>query len=369
MEFKDNSKTRKSLLHSFLSKRSTKVEPHPFDDRNGSSSFKNRTNNSNSSNNSNLYHRQLSTTSQEHQTSVSANSTPIKRLNKIAKLNKLWQCHGSTQSLASNHSAPSYFLRKTSNHSKNKIRTTGDRHSHPIGNTVSFLDQTHEIPPDSKSYNVYYKPDNNNVNIAGTNQPIKRIDQSSNGIVPNNIHHSFSTDRFGNANSNHVLTTNKSQDMFRLDDEDDEDEAIDEIDDCDLSSNQKSPTSKSHEGYFTSTTTDSNFPIGHSIAMASCRSRFREKLLPPGYEKLKSQNSFPNITHATSEKHSTNSNNVTTENRKGRSFSCEMLPPTSNVKRTGKTESLAKNSLMAAQLINLIPTEVAKERYFIHNCA
>lgn len=363
MEFKENSKPKKSILHTFLSKRSTKVEPHPFDDRHASSS----------------YHRQSSTSSShEHQhqpfqqASVSAHSTPIKRFHKIAKLNKLWQCHSSNQSLASNHSAPSYFLRKTSNHSKSKIRNTTDRHSHPIStNTVSFLDRSTEIhdDPNRSECCVYYSKQDNNLVDAATNQQEKRAanqnrrDQNLNKDAITSAQ--FSTDRFGGAISTHGVTATKSQEHICLED------GIDEFIDCDSTSPQKSPTSKSHEGFFIGNRVDHDRPFGYSIAMSACRSRLRERLLPPGYETLKSSNDQPLAPPPTHQQHFSfpniaerNSARAPSETRKSRSFSCDLL---ANAKRTGRAESLAKNALMAAQLINLIPTEVARERYSIPN--
>lgn len=339
MDLKENSKPKKSILNTLLLKRSTKVEPHPsrfdehqhdYDDEIAHNvSFEDHP------------YRPLTSHDQQNpfQTSVSANSTPIKRLHKIGRLNKLWHCHSSNQSLTSNHSAPSYFLRKISTSTKKKIRNKNDRHSHPISNA--------NVIPDENPYKTFYEvsdyidADTDVLNKSHKNN----VRFHSNGGL--NVARSISNERYNGG------VVSKSQEQIIVND-------IDEIIVCN-SSKQQSPTSKSHDGNFAFNREDSDFPAGHSIAMSACRSRLRERLLPPGYANriIQSPNdqqhySFPNIVESSSKPTST------TEHKNSRSISCDLL---SNAKRTGKTESLAKNSLMAAQLINLIPTEVARERY------
>lgn len=343
MEFKESSsKQKKSLLNTLLSKRSTRVEPHPYDKNNGNSNL-------------NDSHQSSSSTSFQHQnpfqSSISANSTPIKRLYKIGKLNKLWHCHGSNQSITSNHSAPSNFLRKIDKNSKYKIRNTIDRHSHPIGST--------NTQSDTNNYNVFYV-ENNNLNAINDNSKYVTIENDlstnrCNGDI-NTVHRSISTEQFRiDSIPKSSLCASKSQEQIIVND-------IDENVVCD-STKQHSPTSKSHDGNFLSNRNELDYPFGHSIAMSACRSRLREKLLPPGYKLLQSnefnlQNStdYPNVVAINKNSRSANSE----QQKNSRSISCDKLP---NAKRTGRTDSLAKHSLMAAQLINLIPTEVARERY------
>ncbi len=91
-----------------------------------------------------------------------------------------------------------------------------------------------------------------------------------------------------------------------------------------------------------------------SIAMSACRSRLRQKLLPPGISIDLASNeqhfSSPNI----SEKPSTE------PQPRNRSISYDILTgrPSSS-----SADSLAKQSLIAAQLLHLIPVERARERY------
>lgn len=339
MELKETPKPKKSIFNAFLAKRSTKVEPHSFDERNGTSF-----------NIDEILHEQSSSHVQHPlQTSVSANSTPIKRLYKIGKLNRLWHCHGSNLSLTSNHSIPSHFLRKTSHSTKKRIANTKDRHSHPISST----------------HDVFYVTDNSSNNDLikrskslnpNPNQNQNQNRNHSNATVNNSLsmHHNVSIEQFDNDIPKRGLS--KSQEQI----------IVNDIDENTLfdSSKQRSPTSKSHDGNFTWNPDELDYPIVHSIAMSACRSRLREKLLPPGYmHKIQQAN------EQSSNEQQQNSSNITnnnkgdrssgTEQRNTRSFSCDILH---SAKRSGRAESLAKNSLMAAQLINLIPTEVARER-------
>lgn len=95
-----------------------------------------------------------------------------------------------------------------------------------------------------------------------------------------------------------------------------------------------------------------------SIAMSACRSRLRQKLLPPGGN-----------TEFTGEQHFSSPNisaGVTPEpviaepSEGNRSLSYDIL---TGVKRPASADSLAKQSLIAAQLLNLIPAEKVRERY------
>lgn len=397
MDFKDsNSKSKKSILNTILLKRSTKIEPHPsFGNNQFDSDELAHSSNSNSNSDTNrLYHRQYSSatcherSNNPFQTSVSAGSTPIKRLHKIGRLNRLWHCHSSTQSLTSNHSAPSYFLRKISANAKKKIRNKTDRHSHPISHT-NTLDDTHE------SYEIFYDTDNSHTTYIDYANPIEH-DDNSKELPPSTNRNAANSVRFHANNNNNIggiyiprsisterlddnnvtilnLITSKSQEQIIVND-------IDESVLCD-SSQQQSPTSKSHDGNFNSSRDEM---AGHSIAMSACRSRLRERLLPPGYVNRNAiqsnepqQQNYHHQQHRRSQTQQPHqqqqhfsfpdiagrSSCSSNEHRNSRSISCDLL---ANAKRTGRTESLAKNSLMAAQLINLIPTEVARERYIAH---
>lgn len=337
MDFKENSKSKRSIFNQILSKRSTKVEPQP--------SFHDQNDDAHHSSTENHPYHQLSSAHEQNpfQTSASASSTPIKRLH-IGRLNRLWHCHSSTQSLTSNHSAPSNFIRKISTSTKKKIRNTNDRHSHPISN-INALPKTHV-------YDGYYLQ-TNCIEADPTDRNCVQFHSNGGANVPRSI----STERICGNNSGGCggagFVMSKSQEQIIVND-------IDEIIVCD-SSKQQSPTSKSHDGNFTYNREDSDFP--DSIAMSACRSRLRERLLPPGYAKQASHSSteqqhysFPNIVDK-------NSRPSSEQHRNSRSISCDLASNAKSSHRSGRTESLAKNSLMAAQLINLIPTEVARERY------
>lgn len=91
-----------------------------------------------------------------------------------------------------------------------------------------------------------------------------------------------------------------------------------------------------------------------SIAMSACRSRLRQKLLPPGIAIDLASNeqhfSSPDISEKQVE---TKYNN--------RSMSYDVLTGV-NRPSTASADSLAKQSLIAAQLLHLIPAERARER-------
>lgn len=90
-----------------------------------------------------------------------------------------------------------------------------------------------------------------------------------------------------------------------------------------------------------------------SIAMSACRSRFRQKLLPPGMSTDLASNeqhfSSPNISEKPSDEAVPNNRSMSYDVLTGR--------PTA-----ASADSLAKQSLIAAQLLHLIPVERARER-------
>lgn len=90
-----------------------------------------------------------------------------------------------------------------------------------------------------------------------------------------------------------------------------------------------------------------------SIAMSACRSRLRQKLLPPGIS----------IDLASNEQHFSSPNiseKLVEPKRNSRSMSYDVLTGRPS---TASADSLAKQSLIAAQLLHLIPAERARERY------
>lgn len=102
-----------------------------------------------------------------------------------------------------------------------------------------------------------------------------------------------------------------------------------------------------------------------SPILLSCRSRFRDKFLPPAssqYNSLMDHSSTPDIpTHSSQvnqESHKTGSYDTITDASKKPSDCC------SDPGRI-QTDSLARQALMAAHLFHLIPTEKARQRNFL----
>uniref|UniRef100_A0A1B0EZT4 Inositol polyphosphate-related phosphatase domain-containing protein n=1 Tax=Phlebotomus papatasi TaxID=29031 RepID=A0A1B0EZT4_PHLPP len=99
-------------------------------------------------------------------------------------------------------------------------------------------------------------------------------------------------------------------------------------------------------------------PERQNIAVSACRSRLRKKLFPPGTNLDEMNLSAPNI-----------SDKDTSEHRNSRSFSYDTLlgSGSGNIvnQRPTSADSLARNTLMAAQVLNLIPTEKARERSYL----
>lgn len=341
MELKEIPKPKRSIIDTILLKRSTKITPHPVaDTKSGNSSL----------DDARRLHPSSSTSiaaitqTNPFQCSSSASSTPVKRLYKATRLNKLWQCHGSSLSLASNHSAPSNFLRKTSENVKRKIRNTVDRHSHPIACTDPQSSDTSQC--------CEYCTENNNISAIDRNGMLAVHDDMAaqhwaghSMVSGSSVPRSISKEQFVDSIPNGKVIGSKSQEQIIVND-------IDESVVADWGK-QRSPTSKSHDGNFQSSRIEPTYPYTNSIAMSACRSRLREKLLPPGFNLAECSTSHSAMAAAPY------SANATEHTKHSRSFSCDTLQ---NAKRSGRTESLAKHSLMAAQLINLIPTEVARER-------
>lgn len=121
-----------------------------------------------------------------------------------------------------------------------------------------------------------------------------------------------------------------------------------------------------------------------SIAMSACRSRLRQKLLPPPGQLtaadfgVESHFSSPNITvsgDVVDDDDDNDINNIarvsaagethsSADDNNGRSLSYDIL---TGVRRPTSADSLAKQSLIAAQLLNLIPAERVRERYVFLN--
>lgn len=126
----------------------------------------------------------------------------------------------------------------------------------------------------------------------------------------------------------------------------------------------------------------------NSIAMSACKSRLREKLLPPQVSQVQDkvpqqQQQQPNgadiysVTSADEGSsqdnlvNNNNSNNINCGGSPSLPVHCEASSGRShnnnnNCQRPASTDSLARQALMAAQVLHLIPTERARARSIAH---
>lgn len=335
---KPNGKAKKSLFNQLLSKRSIKVEPQPFDEQNGSESipFEWRSN---------------------HQQSVSANSTPIKqhRNNHGKSSNKFWRRHNSSHNvnsldITSSHSS---YLRTPK---KDRKINKNFRHSHPFSSLCcSKFDTKSGTPPiaSAAKCNISFdsSQDDNDKNNHNRSEEQQSPTNSLNGISKIEAEiHPLITDQSNSiaSNSNSTDAITISPDRLPL-------VAKSTTFSTSLSQPQ-SPTNTIHEGFLSDSAASESQPV--SIAMTACRSRLRQKLLPPGTKmadsSIEQHFSSPNISSGKT------TDKLLAAHRNSRSLSYDLL---SGVNRPGSADSLAKNSLVAAQVLNLIPTEKARERY------
>lgn len=343
-------KVKKSLINSLLAKRSTKVEPHPssFDDDN---------------NVSGQSYRQHSGHSQ------SANSSPMRMCrsgggvgivggsasgsvsdDKTDK-NQLWRRHNSSHNMNSIDSVASSYMRPTANASNtSKIplaaRNVNNRLSHPFSLCCNSFDVNTVTPPTTAT-GAY---DENQENREST-----ELDTTPNGhfkVVSTrvDVHPPLRTPTppFNASYDHGNLSPTRLPNAMQ----------------SDKSNGSNFGNDSSAIAPSTECTTATAKPVfaeyqTKSIAMSACRSRFREKLLPPGttLNATPEQHlSSPNISDKSMEK------SIVTDHRNSRSYSYDVLVGKTGVERPGSTDSLVKQSLMAAQVLHLIPTEKARER-------
>lgn len=336
---KPNGKVKKSLFNSFLSKRSIRVEPHPYDDQNTSDLIPANWNSN-------------------RQQSISENSTPIKQ-NRTSdgKTNKFWRRHNSS------HNVNNISLDTSSSHSsylrtpkKDRKLNKQFRHSHPFSSLCcSKFDNKSGTPPTSTEVKCNLSLDSNHLGHGedtintlvpqqspmGNNSRILKTEAEIHALANNNKSQSITSD--SNLNDNASLSFERLPLGAR------NNEFPTSV------SQPQSPTTTIHEGFFSDSAASEIQP--GSIAMSACRSRLRQKLLPPGTKMVVSQQeqhfSSPNIsTEKTADK-------SLLAHRNSRSYSYDLLTAGN---RPGSADSLAKNSLVAAQVLNLIPTEKARER-------
>lgn len=340
---KPNGKIKKSLFNQLLSKRSIKVEPQPYDDQNGDNSIPFE------------WHS-------NHQQSISENSTPIKQHRNIhgKATNKFWRRHNSSQNVNSNkldNSSPhSSYLRTPK---KDRKTNKNFRHSHPFSSLCcSKFDTKSGTPPinsdggakcnfsyDSSIDGGTHSEGNHNENVQHQQSPTNSINRISR--IEAEIHPLISNQSESAASNSNSNDTSISPDRLPFG-------TKTNTFSTSLSQPQ-SPTNTVFEGFLSDSAVSEPQPV--SIAMTACRSRLRQKLLPPGTKITVSQTeqhfSSPNIS---SEKTADKS---LAAHRNSRSLSYDLL---SGVNRPGSADSLAKNSLVAAHVLNLIPTEKARER-------
>lgn len=347
----EKQKTTTNSLLNLLTRRSTKVEPStPFESN-------------------------FNTSSNPAQSiaATSAQSSPISTINQFRQGHL--RRHSSTQNLSSIRRDESASPLRNVNRKvvgiskKAKSTSTTNRFSHQFTLCCSVHDERMCTPPVSVRYNslaqvelrqVFNKPSD----LTTPNSPTKINNiPTQNGCIPKlpNGHVPLLT----GCNSLTTVTVHSNQDSLHV--PSDPLPAAQSVT-TDDSSNDDSTTDK---------------PVvfneyQSSIAMSACRSRLRERLLPPAGNLVRSLD-LPNSPPITTEQHFSSPNICTTVSSNGSSPSHDKPTATASsvvinqnrslsydvltgVRRPASADSLAKQSLIAAQLLNLIPVERARER-------
>lgn len=310
-EGKNPIKARRSLFNNFLAKRSTKVEPHPFDDEHNVSGQSYRP-----------------FTGHLEAQSISANSTPIKA---CKDKNQSWRRHNSTQHMNSIDAIAS-FTNHDASVASASAKCQNNRLSHPFSlccNNSDTNSVTHTV-----------NAVNGRVHAISDVDDETEVDESGQLISTQvDIHSPIRTP----SPVDSLSPPKCLPEVTKICDSSPEHE---------ISLHNDSPTSIA--------------PVfseyqAKSIAMSACRSRFRDKLLPPGTcapsSAPEQHLSSPNITADR-----ISDVRPVPSQSSNRSYSQGILPK-SGSEKPGSADSLVKQSLMAAQVLHLIPTEKARERY------
>lgn len=264
--------------------------------------------------------------------SVSAHSSPVNQFRNLRR-------HSSTQNISTclaEEPSPAAIVnsRKKNTSSLNTTSNNQNRFSHQFSLCCSIDDRSTAPTPPPPPISVRYNSFKQNDPAMTTTAPKSPVHNHSeqNGITIVSVHKSPPPA----TNSNSVDTTAASP----------------------VKEQVKPPVFNEYAAK------GSNH---QSIAMSACRSRLRQKLLPPGQLTaadfgVESHFSSPNITvgtDATAGEGDGGNNRSSADTSNARSLSYDIL---TGVRRPTSADSLAKQSLIAAQLLNLIPAERVRER-------
>lgn len=355
----EKQKHSSNSLMNLLSRRSTKVEPSPPSVL-GTSGATVVTDHS-------INHHSATTTS--------AHSSPT-----ATSLNQFRQGHlrrhSSTQNISTIHHDDSASPLRNPNKrpggigKKGKAASSSNRFSHQFTLCCSVHDERMCTPPVSVRYNslaqVELRPTKPKLDDTTNNDEAKE-----NGIVANGHGPVHSSKSFT------VVTVHNHEDQQATSNVTLAPQPIDPL----ANVNAKSASAITLENSV-ERTTDKPVVFNEyqsSIAMSACRSRLRQRLLPPAGNLVRSLD-LPSSPVVSSEQHFSSPNICTTGSsgsspsrdkptplaaavsNQSRSLSYDVL---TGVRRPASADSLAKQSLIAAQLLNLIPAERARERYII----
>lgn len=306
-------KARKSIFNNFLAKRSTRVEPHPFDDDRSVSGQSYRT---------------------FEQQSASANSTPIK----ISKNDRSqsWRRHNSTQHMNNIDAA----AERPGASGGASAKESSNRLGHPFS-----------LCCNSSESNAIAPGNSNGMTTATVNAHTRNVvfndtvDYADDRVISTRVDiHS----PIRSAPSSPVTSSNQPPK-------------------CLPETTKISDSSPEHENGTSSKPTSpvlSNQLPTKSIAMSACRSRFRDKLLPPGANVMTASVAEQDEQPETASTNHGASRPAPEASSSRKSFSYDRIVKSSN-ERPNSADSLVKQSLMAAQVLHLIPTEKARERFVV----
>lgn len=361
MRSTEKQKSTTNTLLNLLTRRSTKVEPSPSYQDNINSTL-------NPSNNTDT-----------NTGATSVHSSPISTLNQFRQGHL--RRHSSTQNLSSirrDESASPLHKRTIGGIPKKAKSSTTNRFSHQFTLCCSVHDERMCTPPVSVRYNsmaqvelcrtLNKKPsdeilnapnENNGFGITTKAETTNKVPNGHVSLVPTTNSFTTATVHSNNLESLQVPSADTTNPFNLL--------PMAQALSTDESSNDDSTDKPVVFNEYQS-----------SIAMSACRSRLRERLLPPSGHFVRSLD-LPNSPPITTEQHFSSPNICTIASNgsspardkstaisasvvtnRNRSLSYDVL---TGVRRPASADSLAKQSLIAAQLLNLIPAEKARERF------
>lgn len=358
----EKQKTTTNSLLSLLTRRSTKVEPSPP-----------------SVLESNQQQPHSSLTHVQSASSTSAHSSPIATLNQFRQGHL--RRHSSTQNLSSIRRDDSISVQHNNRGITKKAKSSSstNRFSHQFTLCCSVHDDRMCTPPVSVRYNSLAQ-----VELGRTQKNSTNIDRSSptnNGQnviakLPNggaSISNGHGPTMATSSNSITLATVHSVQEPPQIA----ASTTIKSTDNHLLVAQSLTTDDSSNDDSADKTVVFNEYQS--SIAMSACRSRLRERLLPPAGQIVRSLDLPNNSPSITTDQHFSSPDICTATTtssgpspardkptalaalvtNRNRSLSYDVL---TGVRRPVSADSLAKQSLIAAQLLNLIPAERARER-------